>query len=633
MKMLTKVLAPLVMLSLLFAIPAKSQNLNFRRASGLQDTIPLGTQISLSWQIINDGSDSLAAANGIDVKLTVGNDSVSGIGLNFNGKIQPNAVFPPTSQINQLALAEFMDTSEYSEGSKEVCLIATNKSGQNQGRDTFCQTVYFNDVDLDIGVTKILPPNNGVVYRDSLVATDLIIENFGNTVLRDSTEFPVRTIVENPNNDGILDTFRAPTSFNDPLKPGETDTVSTILLISPNTDTGSYNYKAQTRLANSPLTADPDSTNDAAPSVTLDVKYKYNVKPIFTGLNDGDTITRGSRVSYGINLLNEGPGTIRSFTVQTQQGEQRFPFIIDKANVGIDGNYDPQDEIEQLPYPSTIQVNADSPLIASGNLSFRVNANSNNDTLQLSFYHESRAPAGNLFRNFRRIAYANTLDTNSITLYIKDETFDVGISSIKPMGDIGTDSLNQFEVTIRNYSSSPIGSNNEIPVSVFVEGLGFNPGKFVGITNKIPANDSLTTTVNLDMRQVSSTGKYTLGMETQWDASRYGIDNNSANDTATTEIGIGNVEGIATSDMVNEVNVYPNPAEDNARLTYSLKESQEVTVTLQNMKGQNLKVVDQGRQATGEQNLNIDVSNLDAGSYIYSIQTAEGETNGRLIVR
>lgn len=630
MKTLTKKLAPLVMLFSLFAIPAKSQDLVINQASQLQDTIPLGTQISISWQIANAGSDSLDASNGIDVKLKVGNDSVNGVAIPFTGKLQPNGVFPPSNQINQLALTEVLDINEYSEGSKQVCLITTNKTGQNQGRDTFCQTVYFNDVKLDLGVTKILPPDNNEVFRDSLVTTELIVENKGSDTLRDSTGFPVRTIVENPNNNGILDTLNITADFDNPLYPGDKDTVSTLLFVSPNTEPGSYTYKAQTRLANRPLMADPDSTNDAAPPVTLDVKRKYNVKPMFTGLNDGDTITRGSRVSYGINLLNEGPGTIRPRTIQTRQGEQPFPFIIDKANFAIDQNYDPSSELTNVPYNSTIGVNVDSPLLDG--LSFRVNANSNDDSLELSFYHESRAPANSLFRNFRQIAFANTRDTNNITVYIKDENFDIGISNINPTGDIGIDSMNTFEVTIKNFSNNPVAASNQIPTSVFIKDIDFSNGKLIDLSSEIPANGSVTETINIDLRQASE-GQYELGMETQWDASRFGIDNNPANDTATVEIDTEKVDGIANNSMVSEVGVYPNPVDDNARLTYNLVESQQVTVTLQNMKGQQLQVIEQGRQASGEQTLNFNVGNLDAGTYVYNIQTEEGETTGRLVVK
>ena len=629
MKTLTKTLAPLVLLTCMLALPAKSQNLVINQASQLQDTIPLGSQVSLSWQIANGGSDSLNTDNGIDITMTIGNDSVNGFGLNLNSKFPPNNVFPGNA--NQFPLTEVLDRNEYSEGTTDICIIATNNTGQNAGRDTFCQTVYLKDADVDIGVTQIiLPDNNQEVFRDSLVTVDLLVENFGSDMVRDSLPFPIRTIIESPGN-RILDTFARNVSFDEPLMPGNSDTVSTVLYVSPATDTGTYNYNAETRWANAPLSTDPDSTNDAS-STQIDVINKYNVEVGFTGFDDGDTVLKGGRIETAISLTNEGPGLLRSFDVQTQGGgTQTIPaVIVDALNFGINGNFSDQNEVSRQ-ITGTLPQNAS--IVPNYGLTTRIDANTQNDSIQVCAFHEARVPSRqSLAITGNTVEFASIRDTTCITLFIDDKTIDIGMASIQPVNSVETDSTNLFEVTIENFSGSKVESSQRIPTSVFIGDIGFSVGKQISLSSSIPANGTITDTINLNLSQAEK-GQYTLGIETQWDASRFGIDNNPDNDTATVEIDTEKVDGIASHDMVSGTSIYPNPANANTRLTYSLKETQQVTVTLQNMKGQTVQVLEQGQQASGEQTINFNVKGLEAGTYIYNIQTEEGQTNGRLVVK
>lgn len=629
MKTLTKMLAPLAMLTFLFAIPAKSQDLIINRASQVQDTIPLGSSVSLGWQIANAGSDSVNTDNGVDVLLTIGGDSVSGIGLPFQNNIPTNAVFPQNP--NQLPLSAVLDRSEYQEGTTDICLIVTNKTGQNQGRDTFCQTVYLRDAALDIGVDEvILPGNNNEVFRDSLLAARLVIQNFGNDFVRDSFSFPVRGIVESPGN-RILDTFTRNVSFDTRLMAGQKDTVSTILYVSPATDTGSYNYSVQTRLANSPLSADPDSTNDET-TVQIDVINKYNLTVGFANFEEGDKVIKGSRINAGVLITNQGPGLVDSFQVNTQNGTQNFPgAIIDKLNAGVNGNFSDQNEVSR-------QVTGRLPIGGLLNpaygISTRIDANTQDDTLQLCAFHESRI-SSELSLNIagNTLEFNSIVDTTCINLIIESKDLDVGMTSISPVdNNLQTDSANAFEITLKNFSNEAVNPSTLIPASIFITDIGFSLGTQINIPQGIPANGTLTDTINIDLRQAED-GNHTLSMETVWDVSQFNIDNNPANDTASTQITIGEVDGIADHSMVESTNIYPNPAEGNTQLTYSLQESQQVTVTLQNMKGQTMKVIQQGRQNGGEQTINFSVDGLSAGTYLYNIQTEKGQTTGRLVVK
>lgn len=640
MKIIKRMLVLVVVLASCMAYPVKGQDLTFNQqnVTDLPDTLSLGNSFSLNWQIINNGNDSVSTANGIEVELLVSSDSVDGESFDIATKIPSNNIFPRDP--SQFPLSEILDTSEYSEGSKEVCLVVTNKTGQNQGRDTFCQTVYFKEEALDIGVTEIiLPDENNEVFRDSIVNADLVVENLGNNVVRETVNFPIRTVIQSPNN-RFLDTFEEDQSFDERLAPGETDTVSAILYVSANTDTGTYDFDAETRLGNKPLSTDPNSTNDQA-TTEIDVKYRYNLKPIFTGLDDGDTVIRGSPFPYDIDLLNEGPGRVASLVIQTPDGEGNVPFVIEKSNYKtVNGDYQDQSEVNNLAVrETTLRPDSVFPFPSARNygLPNRTSPNSNYDSIELCFYHQTAVPALSYISITRSITqpqgegYARTLDTTCITIYVEDKTFDIGVSDINPVGgDVQADSVNPVEVTIENYSSEAISSSNAIPVSVFGvdNDLGLDP-KTLELDEEIPANGTVTVTTNLDLRE-DEEGQQAVGMETQWDD--LGIDNNSDNDTTVVDLTIDPPEGIAESNLVEETSIYPNPAKDNARLSYNLKSSSRVTVTLENVKGQQVRELQDGVQTRGSHNIDIDVGNLDAGTYFYRIRTEDGQQTGKVVV-
>lgn len=83
------------------------------------------------------------------------------------------------------------------------------------------------------------------------------------------------------------------------------------------------------------------------------------------------------------------------------------------------------------------------------------------------------------------------------------------------------------------------------------------------------------------------------------------------------------VTSITESEIVNSINLYPNPASDNAFVEFYLAESTTVSITIMNAVGQ--KVLEQhlGKINSGIQKNNINTSNLENGMYFVTINAGD----------
>jgi len=70
---------------------------------------------------------------------------------------------------------------------------------------------------------------------------------------------------------------------------------------------------------------------------------------------------------------------------------------------------------------------------------------------------------------------------------------------------------------------------------------------------------------------------------------------------------------------------YPNPASDNTNIRFALLTGADVTIQVMDMSGHALSTTQYKSLAAGEHIINIPVSNLAQGDYLYSIRTSTGE--------
>jgi len=81
------------------------------------------------------------------------------------------------------------------------------------------------------------------------------------------------------------------------------------------------------------------------------------------------------------------------------------------------------------------------------------------------------------------------------------------------------------------------------------------------------------------------------------------------------------------------LNVYPNPFNNNLTISYDLLENSSVEVSIFDMLGKRVALVSALKQAAGAQLINYDASLLDAGTYILQLRTSTGILNKQAIVK
>ncbi|MBL4578109.1 MAG: T9SS type A sorting domain-containing protein [Flavobacteriales bacterium] len=104
-------------------------------------------------------------------------------------------------------------------------------------------------------------------------------------------------------------------------------------------------------------------------------------------------------------------------------------------------------------------------------------------------------------------------------------------------------------------------------------------------------------------------------------------------DTTTCQLPIAVSVGSITGNFDMSLRLHPNPVADgSAMLTYTLNEFADVEVTLYDITGKRLKLIDLSKQSTGKHTMDLDCSALKAGTYFVSI-TANGiRKTERLVV-
>ncbi|MBI1267475.1 MAG: T9SS type A sorting domain-containing protein [Cryomorphaceae bacterium] len=81
------------------------------------------------------------------------------------------------------------------------------------------------------------------------------------------------------------------------------------------------------------------------------------------------------------------------------------------------------------------------------------------------------------------------------------------------------------------------------------------------------------------------------------------------------------------------MNVFPNPANGNTNITYSLANDARVRISIVNLVGEEVMVVTEARQSAGEQRFVANLSQLSKGVYMVRFQQDNKTTTQRLIVQ
>ena len=98
-------------------------------------------------------------------------------------------------------------------------------------------------------------------------------------------------------------------------------------------------------------------------------------------------------------------------------------------------------------------------------------------------------------------------------------------------------------------------------------------------------------------------------------------------------MGISTSLGINEKMSENDFQVYPNPTNDYATLSFTLSSEQNISISLRNIEGKEMKMVEQRSFAKGTNELKINTENLPKGLYFIRIKGKEKEVYKKIIVQ
>ena len=78
---------------------------------------------------------------------------------------------------------------------------------------------------------------------------------------------------------------------------------------------------------------------------------------------------------------------------------------------------------------------------------------------------------------------------------------------------------------------------------------------------------------------------------------------------------------------------FPNPAKNNITITFSLKDSAIVRLSLCNMMGQSVKELMNGKASEGTHRLNFDVSNLAKDNYLLILDSGTDQITRKIVLK
>jgi hypothetical protein len=92
------------------------------------------------------------------------------------------------------------------------------------------------------------------------------------------------------------------------------------------------------------------------------------------------------------------------------------------------------------------------------------------------------------------------------------------------------------------------------------------------------------------------------------------------------------ISGNSQSDQAILSGAFPNPAKTRSTIEFTLNRPAEVTVTMNSIFGQKLNVLTDASYDSGKHNLDVDVSTLPTGTYVYHFTAGNYTASGRIVV-
>lgn len=96
-------------------------------------------------------------------------------------------------------------------------------------------------------------------------------------------------------------------------------------------------------------------------------------------------------------------------------------------------------------------------------------------------------------------------------------------------------------------------------------------------------------------------------------------------------INISSASGIQQTSFIQNINISPNPASNNINLSYKILKNDNLTFQLKDITGK-IILIKKIEAHTGENNINIDVSDVENGIYIYSLFNQQEIIGNKILI-
>ncbi len=228
-----------------------------------------------------------------------------------------------------------------------------------------------------------------------------------------------------------------------------------------------------------------------------------------------------------------------------------------------------------------------------------------------------------------RLQLSRTPDGNYITFSWEesDTNFILGLKKWNIIPDIkarcmsavnGTYAIATNEINVSKVAAGQGTNNISVAGKAFLHYMSPTTGgqtTFTGAaTTTVDINTPFTVTNSFPLSQLTSNRNWYASAKLSWAFSSI----------------ISNVKETNLNSAVNSF-IYPNPANNSATLGIDLKENTSVNVTVLNMVGQVVKTT-KANGELGQNNINIDLSNLSTGIYMVSVKVGNSTSTKKLIV-
>jgi hypothetical protein len=92
---------------------------------------------------------------------------------------------------------------------------------------------------------------------------------------------------------------------------------------------------------------------------------------------------------------------------------------------------------------------------------------------------------------------------------------------------------------------------------------------------------------------------------------------------------------IGINELSNNINLFscmPNPANNSTRISYELKNSENVTILLTDITGRTVMTLNEGSKSAGNHVADVNLTDLTSGTYFYTLKTGNSQATKKMVI-